>query len=76
MIMRVESLMLQGGDWVVFSSSDIANLGGWPDVETASRELLKKGNGDREPLICGGYETRTPHPEIGHRERVTFWAAA
>lgn len=71
MILRQEFLS-EGG--LVISAFDHPNLGGWPDVDAASRELRRKAAWlDPEPLVGGGYETRKPHPGHAMRERITFW---
>lgn len=71
MLLRIELIGMTGD---VVSSHDWPNMAGWPDRETASAELRRKAAWlDPEPLICGGYETREPHPSTGLRERVSFW---
>lgn len=71
MILRQEFLSEDGS---VVSAYDHPNLGGWPNLVTASRELRRKAAWlDPEPLVCGGYETRKLHPGHSMRERVTFW---
>lgn len=70
MILRGERL---DGSKVV-SAWEHPRLAGWADPRTASIALRKGAKWlNPEPLICGGYETRLPHPSTGLRERITFW---
>lgn len=70
MILRGEVIAGEG----VLSMWESPRLGGWPTIEAASKTLRAKAAWLMiTPLICGGYETQTPHPATGFRERITFW---